>query len=545
MSFYGSVYYQLVDTFYKVITKNANLTGATFPEDLNSDDQTIQALGRKGVLKIANGNKWINFTYNEDDNSFMVWHGKPDDGVTTEVSGYKDLGQTKPDITDIVELEAGDYFSTFTSKYDEAGHLVPDSITTQYFKLPKSEVQDDVDLLLELVGSPATVDETGTPVSSTGLFAITDAQQDEIETNDERLILLEDFYGDSMVNVGRVFFPESGSMDLDEYTETSGKYQYKNFPKAFGSIDAIRSKYFGNAAATETVSDAIIRAYDMVGSVQTDNNNNATLIEYLTQDVNSLKQADVAINSEITVLKEADTTLSERIDNLNSIVSSNKEACDANLSNLASIVSSNKTACDENVVALQAVDTAIRAEFASADSNLKSDIAQAYANADTELKNQLTEAYGNADNVLKTEITEAYIAADSTLKADITKDYEAADSALKADITKDYEAADSALKADIKTAYEAADTTLSNSINEVSGRVTTLSNSVDEVSSRVTTLENANLIERLTTVETTIGTTADSEENPATGLQLTIANLQEQISALEARIAALESPSVE
>lgn len=538
MSFYGSVYYQLVDTFYKVITKNASLAGVTFPETLTADDQTIQALGRKGVLKIANGNQWINFTYDEDSNSFVVWHGKPNEATTTEISGFKNYGQTKPDQTDIVTLSAGDYFSTFTSKYDEAGHLVPDSLTRQYFKLPKSEVQDDVDLLLELVGLPYQEeerDEEGNVVTpaadSTGLFAITDAQQDEIETNDERLVLLEDFYGNSMVNVGRVFFPESGSMDLDEYTETEGKYQYKNFPKAFGSIDAIRSKYFGNATATETVSDAIIRAYDMVGSVQTDNNNNATLIEYLTLDVNDLKQADVAINNEITTLKETDATLSTRIDNLNSTVSSNKEACESNLNNLASVVSSNKTACDESVAALQAVDTAIRAEFASADLTLKSDIAQAYASADTELENQLTEAYGNADDTLKTEITEAYTAADTALKDSIKIDYEAADTTLKSSIKSEYEAADGALKAEIKTAYEAADTALSNSINEVSGRVTTL--------------ENANLADRLTAVETTIGTEANGEENPATGLLSTIADLQEQITALEARIAALESPSVE
>ena len=60
MSFYGSVYYQLVDTLYKIVAKNSaarNFGPAEYP----TEDLETQAIGRKGILSLNAGNKWISF----------------------------------------------------------------------------------------------------------------------------------------------------------------------------------------------------------------------------------------------------------------------------------------------------------------------------------------------------------------------------------------------------------------------------------------------------------------------------------------------------
>ena len=60
MSFYGSVYYQLVDTFYKIVAKNSSVR--TFgPTEYPIEDLETQAIGRKGILSLNAGNRWFVF----------------------------------------------------------------------------------------------------------------------------------------------------------------------------------------------------------------------------------------------------------------------------------------------------------------------------------------------------------------------------------------------------------------------------------------------------------------------------------------------------
>ena len=61
MSFYGSVYYQLIDTFYKAVLRNKGKNKNTFV-DINTipDEFESKAIGRKGVFGFDSGNKWIN-----------------------------------------------------------------------------------------------------------------------------------------------------------------------------------------------------------------------------------------------------------------------------------------------------------------------------------------------------------------------------------------------------------------------------------------------------------------------------------------------------
>jgi hypothetical protein len=56
MSFYGSTYFQLIDTFYKILVKNK---GGVTVNDPVIDNWASQASGRKGILEFGTGNRWI------------------------------------------------------------------------------------------------------------------------------------------------------------------------------------------------------------------------------------------------------------------------------------------------------------------------------------------------------------------------------------------------------------------------------------------------------------------------------------------------------
>jgi hypothetical protein len=80
MSFYGSVYYQMIDTFYKVVVKNSGLTSPAF-HNASAGDISTQAIGRKGVFGLDTGNKWLSFSKDvaaDGTSVYKIWHNKPD-----------------------------------------------------------------------------------------------------------------------------------------------------------------------------------------------------------------------------------------------------------------------------------------------------------------------------------------------------------------------------------------------------------------------------------------------------------------------------------
>ena len=91
MSFYGSVYYQLVDTFYKVVAKNTGKDNLTFIVPNKEAELPNQAVGRKGVIELDSGNRWINFSDAgaEDSAAYKIWHGKPDENAAKIDNGFK------------------------------------------------------------------------------------------------------------------------------------------------------------------------------------------------------------------------------------------------------------------------------------------------------------------------------------------------------------------------------------------------------------------------------------------------------------------------
>lgn len=205
MSFYGSVYYQLIDTFSKVIAKNKSSND--FLESIKEEDH-ILASGRQGEIKFKNGNNWINFSIDPNENDIMVWHSRPDDSTKNLV--MVDSGEDKPNA---IQLNYEDCFGAVNFSYDAAGHIVGEP-TISYFRLPKlPETAANVERLNEIVGQTAVESENG---EATGL-CLTQEQNDD----------LYKFYGGK-------------DMKYNIFGYSSNN---ESFPKAFGRIDKLREKF--------------------------------------------------------------------------------------------------------------------------------------------------------------------------------------------------------------------------------------------------------------------------------------------------------------
>ena len=310
MSFYGSVYYQLIDTFSKASMTNTGLNGITFASSPSTTQLNIEAVGRKGVLDFRSGNKWINFSINSDANNnyFTIWHGKPDDGGKIELNSFKSGNPNNTSNTSPLVLKPGDKFTIQTFKFDEAGHIDPKSITTVYYQLPISEMDERVGQLEEDVGKLKTTDGTHTS---------------DISSNKTRLTLLEKFYGKSNAEIGSKFFPTTGKNA--DWT----KEQFK-FPNFFGSVDAIRSNIFKDVNSTKTVSDAIIEINNTLSTQLGQQESNlkttqdlvdthTTSIGTLTTNLNNLTtKVNNLISQDISILKNTDDIHSKNISNLES-----------------------------------------------------------------------------------------------------------------------------------------------------------------------------------------------------------------------------------
>lgn len=237
MSFYGSIYYQLVDAIYKIIVKNKGQNTITFPaEDIIADEEVYRAPGRQGIFSLDAGNRWLLFTKDnfkmddkgeyvldsngekilveDNENPFTIWHNAPDVENCAPIHGLKkvenmyyaaadnfdldeivdrvipagglvegarlvidvtekienDNGEEEEvvtqkvyeyklndnqllqweNITDIMDpitiLTPDDFFLTTESgTVDAAGHIT--AAAPHYYKMPKSDVQEQIDLL--------------------------------------------------------------------------------------------------------------------------------------------------------------------------------------------------------------------------------------------------------------------------------------------------------------------------------------------------------------------------------------------------------------
>ena len=555
MSFYGSVYYQLIDAFNKVIASNINAQGSSFPAKVPTTDEEIQAYGRTSALSLTNGNKWINFTYDEKTNSLILWHGKPDEKDTTELVGYKYYGQTAPKDLVPINLNAGDYFTTFNSKLDAAGHLVPDETTIQCFKMPRSETEEDIVRLKELVGNPKT--ET-TP--STGLFASQDVQDTMLTDQEKRVIALEDVYGTDVYASAQAFFPRT-MWSLDEYTATNGKYQYKDFPSAFGSIDDIRATYFNSDTAKETVSTVLTAVIpkkfeDVAQEMSTLRefaNYQENAIDKNADDIAALQGADVDINTRIdgveTDYKAADIALNTRING----VITNYEKADTDLGGRIDTVITNYSAADEALgkridnlssasgESLSATATQITAKYEAADATLKSELLKEIGDLSTDIQ-----TIGGEHIAMNAEI-DASKKKIQTLDTDM---YE--ETGYIAQKVQALTATDTALTSTTEslqtqindihvglTSLSAADETINTTLGTLRTDIDGCKNTHEELNNSITNINTSisGYNVSLPALQTSVGAPANEEAGTAaSGLYALIADLQAQVNALSTQV---------
>lgn len=142
MSFYGSIYYQVAQSFAKILFKNSGITNIGFLAKPSNGE--IEADGRTGVFSIDSGNRWIQINPNGE--GCQIWHAAPNTTNPTIVQGME-----KADIpaapSEVIELASGDYFKIPVIQYDDAGHILPPSGEAVYYRMPVIDILDDVSTL--------------------------------------------------------------------------------------------------------------------------------------------------------------------------------------------------------------------------------------------------------------------------------------------------------------------------------------------------------------------------------------------------------------
>lgn len=195
MSFYGSVYYQLIDAFHKVIVNNKGKSeNNKFADAANyKNGSYVQAEGRKGVITLDSGNAWIGLTKeNDSDNSIKIWHRKPQPLSSSSVAHpFKKLTQLPSGAT-ATTLKEADIIESCTIQYDEAGHA---TFTPIYYKLPKTDTTTEITNIKNTIGMdnvpaasklPAVTEE-----SSKNLYGYIAKNKADIDTASTRIDAVE------------------------------------------------------------------------------------------------------------------------------------------------------------------------------------------------------------------------------------------------------------------------------------------------------------------------------------------------------------------
>lgn len=266
MSFYGSVYYQLVDAFNKFVLKNTGKNSQDFPkaEEFEKEIPIQKAIGRTGEIAISTGNQWINFTKDEKENindpneadpPYIIWHSAPDAKANQADHGFKLLDVENDQLTDRLEddgtikLIDADKFETYETIYDKAGHIA--KVERKTYRLPKAQVNEDVDRLKKIVGNP--------PDNLTILPEVEEGKENlygYVEVNTADIRDLQDKVGDwgitgyhdySITDVIGDINVMLNTGSSDEYMEPD---EFKSFAEVIGQMNKIYELEFDSGVKT-------------------------------------------------------------------------------------------------------------------------------------------------------------------------------------------------------------------------------------------------------------------------------------------------------
>lgn len=307
MSFYGSVYYQLIDAFYKVIIRNKGKNAINFID--GDEDREVSAQGRHGVFGFDSGNRWINFGYNEElkpdsketYNIYQIYHGRPDPEATLANHGFRAMLEDVESRTDeegIIQLEPHDVFETYDSIYDDAGHIARSE--RKVYRLPKSDMDNRVMELERLVGSDAEREMPEMPEGDANLYGY-------VEENCKDISKLEEYQGQWTVHAAKSWAPASkdnGVGYAPTIAETVGNLNdlyedYRDRVKNFKSFVEIIGKLAGLEQVTVLEDGAPRAAKNIIDAIVIEKERLDTLYAELNKHQNTSNGAFEGIYSMI------------------------------------------------------------------------------------------------------------------------------------------------------------------------------------------------------------------------------------------------------
>lgn len=310
MSFYGSVYYQLIDTFYKIIVKNSGDKNYTFIEaDFNTsgtpEENIVEspAIGRKGIFSLDSGNYWINFSKVDSVDEaapYKIWHNSPHDDPTTmqRVSSWDIINEEFTSVRDertgvetglylksdtektnnllendkwkdyFVQLTENDFLRLYESNYDEAGHIIPDETRAKTYRLPNPKMNDKVNVVIDYIGEPNEKNNkiplkwNNSPEDGITLTQCVEQTWDDVN-------LLEQYTGEwnKIADSYNSFKPTVASVigDMDNlYSSSVNKKTYKdnkdqNFVSILGDLPTMWKALNENKEVETSFSEAIVK----------------------------------------------------------------------------------------------------------------------------------------------------------------------------------------------------------------------------------------------------------------------------------------------
>lgn len=336
MGFYGSVYYQLIDTFYKFIAENDGYlkTVRTFPTTPTSDI-IFEANGRKSVIDLNTGNRWLSFTKGtgDDKDKVFLWHNAPDKGKMTVQTSFTGVGNAESktggdSLAKATQLNYGDQFAVDSVKYDDAGHIAQKE--KKYFILPQELVNFKVDALEALIfstlGEKEKIQETIDLIKAKYPKNVTNLLE-YIQYNDENNKIYHDQYIGKWNEVfanwqwyGAPTITEIiGNLDnLYKGTKVNGfvngKANQGSLVDCIGDMSKIAQDYKGSEEVACSISDALHEFKKQDGIIDTINKDIETAITRIDNTDKNLASTNIAVEGVDARLDTVEANMGSRGD---------------------------------------------------------------------------------------------------------------------------------------------------------------------------------------------------------------------------------------
>lgn len=366
MGFYGSVYYQLIDTFYKFIAENDGYlkTIRTFPTTPSSDI-IFEANGRKSVIDLNTGNRWLSFTKGtgEDKDKVFLWHNAPDKGKMIVQTSFTGAGNAEDktggdSLDEATQLNYGDQFAVDSIRYDDAGHIAKQE--KKYFILPQELINFKVDALEALIfstlGEKDKIQETMDLIKAKYPQNVNNLLE-YVQYNDDNNKIYHDQYigkwNEVCSNWGwyaPTITEIIGNLDnLYKGTKVNGfnngKVNQGSLVDCIGDMTTVAQDYKGSEEVACSISDALHELKKEDGIV-------ANLQKQITDNLNSLTEENKQNETAIESVQETQKVMAQSITDLRKNVDDTFADIDEEITDLHTTDSNEKQAREEADTAL-------------------------------------------------------------------------------------------------------------------------------------------------------------------------------------------------